>query len=223
MLVAKTNMPLGVYTPWGLVELLDNAYRRKAFYIIIIPLKYDFMALKTLPTYTFSIEFAEPANTVVIFGHTYSDYDMSMKLLKEKELRPITYKEALINISRDSNLLGELKGTWFYIANDQEAHKLVNHYFFNKRGKLTHGERDPERNIYAWFGEKPLSIIVNNDEDTKESGRRFTLDAGLPGIYASPVVLGIRHRDTIALPIYENTESTVMNSDRQAIKKTFRS
>ena len=90
------------------------------------------MALKTLPTYTFSIDFAEPANTVVLFGHTNSDYDMSMALLKEKELRPLTYKEALISISQDSNLLGELKGTWFYIANDQEAHKLVNHYFFQQ-------------------------------------------------------------------------------------------
>ena len=182
------------------------------------------MAFKNLPTYMFSIEFAEPANTVVVFGHTYSDYDMSMKLLQEKELHPITYKEALINISHDSNLLGQLKGTWFYISNDQEAHKLVNHYFFNKRGKLTHGERDPERNLYAWFGEKPLSLIVNDDEDTKESGRRFTIDASLPKIYAAPIVLGIRPRSTVTLPLYENTKSTVMASDsHKAIKKTFRS
>lgn len=182
------------------------------------------MALKSMPTYTFSIEFTEPKNTLVLFGHTNSDYDMSMKLLKEKELRPLTYKEALITISQDDNLLGELKGKWFYIANDKEAHKLVNHYFFNKRGKLTHGERDPERNLYAWFGEKPLSIIVNNDEDTRESGRRFTLDAGLPGIYAAPVVLGIRQRSEVALHLSGNLALAIMGSENHdAIKKAFRS
>lgn len=182
------------------------------------------MALKSMPTYMFSIEFTEPKNTLVLFGHTNSDYDMSMKLLKEKELRPITYKEALITISQDSNLLGELKGTWFYIANDKEAHKLVNHYFFNKRGKLTHGERTPERNLYAWFGEKPLSIIVNNDDDTRESGRRFTLDAGLPEIYAAPVVLGIRPRSTVTLSPSENATMAAMGSgNHDTIKKAFRS
>ena len=182
------------------------------------------MALKSMPTYTFSIEFTEPKNTLVLFGHTNSDYKMSMKLLEEKELRPLTYKEALITISQDYNLLGELKGKWFYIANDKEAHKLVNHYFFNKRGKLTHGERDPERNLYAWFGEKPLSIIVNNDEDTRESGRRFTLDASLPEIYAAPVVLGIRPRSEVELHISGNLALAIMGSENHdAIKKAFRS
>ncbi len=181
------------------------------------------MALKTLPMYTFSIDFAEPANTVVLFGHANSDYKMSMELLKEKELRPITYKEALVNISQDSNLLGQLKGTWFYIANDPEGHRLVNHYFFNKRGKLTHGTRDPERNLYAWFGEKPLSIIINNDEDTRESGRRFTIDAGLPGIYVAPVILGIRPRSTVTLPLRENAAFAQADSGNQnAIKKIVR-
>jgi len=182
------------------------------------------MAFKTLPMYTFSIDFVEPANTVVLFGHTNSDYKMSMELLKEKELRPITYKEALINISQDSNLLEQLKGKWFYIANNSEGHRLVNHYFFNKRGKLTHGERDPERNLYAWFGEKPLSIIVNNDEDTKESGRRFTIDAGLPGMYAAPVVLGICPKSTITPALSKNTAFAQVDSGNQdAIKKAFRS
>ena len=183
------------------------------------------MELRTLPTHAFQIDFKEPANTIVLFGHANANYERSMKLLKRNDLRPLTYKEAIVNISQDHVLLEQLKGKWFYIDNNAEGHRLVNNYFFNKRGKLTHGEKpDFERNLYAWFGEDPLSIIINSDYDAKESGRRFTIDAGLPKAYIAPVVLGIKPRSEILLPDQELMAMVMANENSQeAIKKVFRS
>ena len=57
-----------------------------------------------------------------------------------------------------------------------------------------------------------------------ESGRRFTLDASLPEIYAAPVVLGVRPRSTVTVSLNENTTMAVMDSkNHDTIKKVFRS
>ena len=178
----------------------------------------------SLPTYAFQIDFKEPASTIVLFGRANVDYEKSMKLLKRNDLRPLTYKEALVNISQDNCLLEQLKGKWFYIDDNADGHKLVNHYFFNKRGKLTHGEKpDIERNVYAWFGSAPLTVIVNSDADAIESGRRFTFDASLPKNYVAPIVLGIMPRSKVMMLDVGLTEAKASTHGQEAIKKAFRS
>jgi hypothetical protein len=181
------------------------------------------MELRTLPIHAYQIDFTKPKNTLVLFGRANADFEKSMRILKRNDLEPLTCREALVNISQDPKLMDQLKGKWFYIKNSPEDHKLINNYFFNKRGKMTHGERETEKNVYAWFGENPLTIIINNDEDAKESGRRFTIDAGLPKNYVAPVVLGIKPRSEIIVPDMELLAAAVAcKSGQDAVKKTFR-
>ena len=128
-----------------------------------------------------------------------------MALLQQYELEPMAKEEALVLIDRYPELKNQLKGKRFYLAG--KGSEKSRYYTFDNEGMLTEGKGDVEKTVYAYSGDKPLSLLVLTNYYARIDEGRFYLDAyGDPQSVAS-VVVGVRKGHGVATPKVEVTEA----------------
>ena len=137
-----------------------------------------------------------------------ANYEDSIKLLKEKNLKPLTYQQALVAIDKDAELKNNLKGKWFYL--EGKGLESSGHYTFNNKGELKEitggknlisfsrpikaGKGNIEKTVYCWYGVNPLSLGVRTDDGARAGVWRFYLGAYVDPRFVAPVVVGVRSK-----------------------------
>jgi hypothetical protein len=115
-------------------------------------------------------------------------YDFSKQLLSDNGLRPLTYKEAL---SISSELIRELSGKWFWLA-EGEIKNRDGAYSFNEKGEIVELSKNkgPDTTVDIWPGKSPLLIYVRSEPYDEI---RFLLGAYLKPNAVAPAIVGIKN------------------------------
>ena len=123
-----------------------------------------------------------------------ANYAGATLMLKEWDLRLMTYQEALFAIDRYLDLKVALEGKWFYIKG--EGARLGSRFWtLHPDDSLKEGKSgNPEKNLYVFKGDQPLSFMVFSDHDTAIRGGRFHIDADDGFSKQRPVVVGLPKR-----------------------------
>jgi hypothetical protein len=113
------------------------------------------------------------------------DFDGSMKLLRDNDLRALTYREAL---SHAPELIEKLQGKWFYL--DGEGAHENGFYTYNADGELMKpiGNEKSDQMVRVFPGQ--LSLLYVYYETTVNW--RFDLRDSLPSGPVAPVVVGVK-------------------------------
>ena len=122
-----------------------------------------------------------------------ANHSMSMKLLSDAALRPLTYQEILPLLTKDEQLKNALKGKWFWLAGDGMEKEGI--FTIDEKGELREiGKKEKlsvEQKVRVWPGEHPLSFFVVSGDGAAYVGRRFDLAAYLVPLDVAPVVVGV--------------------------------
>ena len=113
----------------------------------------------------------------------------------------MTYQEAIALIDRNQELKAQLKNKWFYLGG--EGLKKSGHHTFDDEDKLVEGRGDIEKTVYAYSGNKPLSLHVQDDGYARLSFARFEINTWCDPQYVAPVVIGVRADYEVAMPKIE--------------------
>ena len=102
----------------------------------------------------------EGAVPIKILEH-HGNHAQSMRMLADNGLRPLTYKEALMNAHE---LIEKLQGRCFYL--DGKGIDEDGLYSFNAKGELAKsmGDEPYDKTVYIWSGDKPLILDVLPDD-----------------------------------------------------------
>lgn len=137
------------------------------------------------------ITFKKVGNSGVQVSETESDYRQSMDLLERHGMKALTYQEALVILMKDEVLKNSLKDRWFWLAGsgiDREESFTI-----DEKGELVRStEKNMEKLVRAWSGNKVPYLVVLPDEFAAYIGRRFGIGGydAWPGDVA-PVVVGV--------------------------------
>lgn len=121
-----------------------------------------------------------------------ADYADTMRILAEKGLRPLNYREALIHISKTQELKDQLKMKWLYLNGNGDIEDNGMHAF-NEQGKLAPltGKETYEQKVLVLIGNHSLSLFIYSDVVAAYS-RRFDL---VTLNIRAPVVVGVKKDD----------------------------
>jgi len=130
-------------------------------------------------------------NTDIKIMNKSANHDNSLRILGESGLRPLTYQEALVLLSDDPKLKGELRTKWFWL--EGRGIKLHGSCTIQPNGSLKEGDSsDLEKNIYVCSGEGPLTLEVYSDHHAAAIGRRFEINPSKSIACVAELVVGVR-------------------------------
>ena len=114
----------------------------------------------------------------------------SMAILKEANLRPLTYQEAL---QHSEELIDAFKGKWKWFYLDRKIMDKDGLFTFDSKGELQKIEGDVpiDKKVYVWSGNNSLSLGVLSGDIARQDGRRFYLLADDGPDDVAPVVVGL--------------------------------
>lgn len=129
------------------------------------------------------------AMTIHIYDRPANYFD-SMIFLHENKLRPLTYQEAFISISGDLSIKKRLEGKWFYLSG--KGLKKLGYYSFDNQGKIIQQNKDLEKTIYVYIGNKPLALGVSTNSTSSFDIKRFSLYAHFYPELVAPMIVGVK-------------------------------
>jgi hypothetical protein len=131
-----------------------------------------------------------------LITHAWGTYDYSMGTLSDEGLRPLTYQDALVLISKNVDLLQKVGGKWFWIAgtglNASGYHTFDEYGNLSSLGQVREAAQieEPEKTVRCYPGTGNQILAVVNDANLRVG--RFHLHANQQmQAHTAPLILGV--------------------------------
>lgn len=155
---------------------------------------YHIMEVKIRSKEIVQVEFREVSQTGVFIAHTEANHKNSMSLLQQNNLRPLTYWEAILKLSKSRELKEQLENTSFYL--DAKGSPIPP---FNNKGELIRqGDGNIPKILRIWkvWEDSILPEIEHGIVGHGPGGWRFGLYAVLSS-NVEQVVVGVREHEVV--------------------------
>ena len=127
---------------------------------------------------------------------TPADYSVSMQMLDQLNIQPVSYQRIFTAIDENSDVAEKLTGWWYWLSGKGiRANETMT---WDSKGELINkgGESNLDRLVGVSKGTHPMSLVVLADKYVKLRGYRYALGADTLTWEVSPRIIGIRNSES---------------------------